>query len=75
GASSIDCTSGAVPAGGTIDACVSDDLACGDSVLATTQGGNSVMNSADYQSWYCIPTPDGQYEGSERTYHITVPAS
>ena len=74
GSSSVDCSSGAVSPAGNIDSCVSDIISCGDSVLATTVGGNSVMNSDDYVSWFCTPSPDGQYEGSERTYHITVPA-
>jgi hypothetical protein len=70
----VDCTPGAVAPDANLDTCVSDYLSCGDSVIGTTEGGNSVMDANDYVSWYCTPLPDGDYSGSERTYQITIPA-
>jgi hypothetical protein len=70
----VDCNPGAVAPTGNIDTCVSAILTCGSSVVATTQGGNSVMTADDYLAWYCTPFPDGDYAGSERTYNVTVPA-
>ncbi len=73
-AARVDCTPGAVPVTGNIDGCVSDTLTCGDSVVATTMGGNSVMDDRDYLAWFCTPFPEGEYAGAERTYNVTVPA-
>jgi hypothetical protein len=70
----VDCSPGAVPSVGNIDTCVSDVLTCGQSVVTTTQGGNSVMDAEDYLAWFCTPFPDGEYKGPERTFNVTVPA-
>jgi hypothetical protein len=72
--SRVDCTPGAVASIGNIDECVSSTMSCGSSTIATTQGGNMVMNADDYLNWYCTPFPEGDYDGPERTFNVTVPA-
>lgn len=70
----VDCTPGAAPVTGNIDECVSSELSCGQSIITTTEGGNSVMDAEDYLNWFCTPFPDGDYSGSERTFQVAVPA-
>jgi len=72
--SRVDCNPGAVAPIANIDECVSSTLSCGSSIITTTQGGNMVMNADDYLGWYCTPFPEGDYNGPERTFNVTVPA-
>jgi hypothetical protein len=53
--------------------CVSDTLACGDEVEATTSGGSSAFTSDEYEHFYCY-VPYDLYEGPERVYLFALPA-
>lgn len=73
GTSLVDCTPGAVPATGNVDECVSQAIACGQTIVATTQGGTNYFNDDMYVDWTCTPTPDGQYAGAEKVFALEVP--
>ncbi len=69
----VDCTPGAVPASGNIDECVSQTIACGQTVVATTQGGTSWFHDDLYRDWYCTPSPEGPYSGREKVFALELP--
>lgn len=53
--------------------CFSGTLACGDTLEATTSGGESLFASEDYTSNFCFPNLDqSSYAGSERAYLVAL---
>ncbi len=53
--------------------CYASSLSCGDSVLATTEGGSSNFVGDDYTHFYCFVNIDeNDYDGTERVYWIDL---
>ena len=55
--------------------CLSGALACGQSLAATTEGGESSLHGGDYQSWYCMTALDSEWTGNERMYEFDHPGT
>ena len=55
--------------------CVTAELACGDSIVGTTEGGLSEYDDHFYSGdSFCSALPDN-YSGSERAYRFAMPAN
>lgn len=54
-------------------ACVTDSIACGETLTGTTVGGSEVMSDALYTSAFCF-VPFEDYDGPERVYALDLPA-
>lgn len=57
-----------------LNQCTTGELKCGEVVHGDTQGGLSQYSNTYYREKYCVPLPDN-YSGSERLYHILIPAN
>jgi hypothetical protein len=53
--------------------CVTEALACGDTIVSTTEGGAQDISGAALQSWFCVIAGDSEYLGPERVYSFTHP--
>ncbi len=72
----IDCAN--PPAPEPVDAlnCTTSTLACGETVRATTEGGTSQLNGADYaSSWGCAVVGSSSYQGGERMHAFVHPGT
>ncbi len=57
--------------------CVTEELTCGKSVLATTSGGNNFYDFADYEAVRCIgrwSASSSDYSGPERIFKYSLDA-
>ena len=62
------------PAPVPLDECMTGEISCGDTLVATTMRGSDYFNFDDhYASWFCTPFPEGDYDGVERVYSFTHP--
>ena len=50
--------------------CVTTELACSDTVEATTEGGSDIADGDTYLAWYCSTAPE-EHAGSERVYEMS----
>jgi hypothetical protein len=57
-----------------VEGCLSGTLTCGDSVLGTTDGGESALGDAFYAGSFCFPAGDDR-SGPERVYLFEAPAN
>lgn len=67
----------AAPAPDTIAGpdCVTDTIACGDELEATTEGGSSAYVGDDYTHSFCfVNVYNHTYAGNERVYALELPA-
>jgi len=55
-------------------ACITQDLACGQTIDGHTGGGTKQWNGDFYRSKFCTPADSGTYEGFERVYFLPTPA-
>ncbi len=55
--------------------CLSGELLCDETITGTTEGGLSMLQGSDYQPWYCLPSSDDDWAGSERVYAFTHPGT
>ena len=55
--------------------CYSGTLRCGDSLVATTEGGEASLHGGDYQSWYCMTGLEDEWTGRERVYTFEHPGT
>ena len=71
----IDCDD--PPAGAAIGGpdCVTDSLACGDSIIDNTEGGGFDWEGDAYQGWYCLISTATDYGGPERVYAFDHPGT
>ena len=56
--------------------CITDELACGESITAVNTGGPSMLDGSEYASfWACAVVGNQDYEGSEQHFFFTHPGT
>ncbi|MFT5686152.1 MAG: hypothetical protein ACI8RZ_007108 [Myxococcota bacterium] len=55
--------------------CLSGTLSCDETITDSTEGGESSFQGSEYQVWYCIPSDDDDWQGSERVYEFIHPGT
>ena len=53
--------------------CVTEELACGESIASTTAGGDQIIDGPALQTWFCTIAGDSDYLGPERVYEFVHP--
>ena len=57
------------------DACVTDTISCGDSIVDTLVNGAASYSAEEYEAWYCAYTGGDPWVGAERVYAFTHPGT